>query len=57
MIQRRDFIKSSIGISALMSNSFLYTQAPSEASPISIEERKQRIAKAQELLQKNNMVA
>jgi Xaa-Pro dipeptidase len=57
MIQRRDFIKSSIGISALMSNSFLYTQAPTEALPISIEERKQRIAKAQELLQKNKMVA
>jgi Xaa-Pro dipeptidase len=57
MIQRRDFIKSSIGISALMSNANLYTQAPSEASPISHEERMQRISKAQELLQKNNMVA
>ncbi|MHA8091442.1 M24 family metallopeptidase [Aquirufa regiilacus] len=57
MIQRRDFIKSSIGISALMGNANLYTQAPSEASPISNEERMQRIGKAQELLQKNNMVA
>lgn len=57
MIQRRDFIKSTIGISALMSNANLYTQAPSEASPISNEERMQRIGKAQELLQKNNMVA
>jgi Xaa-Pro dipeptidase len=57
MIQRRDFIKSTIGISALVSNANLYTQAPSEASPISHEERMQRIAKAQELLQKNNMVA
>ena len=57
MIQRRDFIKSTIGISALVSNANLYTQAPSEASPISNEERMQRIAKAQELLQKNNMVA
>ncbi len=57
MIQRRDFIKSTIGISALMSNANLYTQAPSEASPISHEERMQRISKAQELLQKNNMVA
>ena len=57
MIQRRDFIKSTIGISALVSNGNLYTQAPSEASPISHEERMQRIAKAQELLQKNNMVA
>lgn len=57
MIQRRDFIKSSIGISALMGNANLYTQTPSEASPISNEERMQRIGKAQELLQKNNMVA
>lgn len=57
MIQRRDFIKSTIGISALMSNANLYTQAPSEAAPISNEERMQRIGKAQELLQKNNMVA
>ena len=57
MIQRRDFIKSSIGISALMSNASLYTKAPVEASPISVEERLQRISKAQELLQKNNMVA
>ena len=57
MIQRRDFIKSTIGISALMSNANLYTQAPSEASPISNEERIHRIGKAQELLQKNNMVA
>lgn len=57
MIQRRDFIKSSIGISALMGNANLYTQAPSETSPISNEERIQRIGKAQELLQKNNMVA
>ena len=56
MIQRRDFIKSSIGISALMGNANLYTQTPSEASPISNEERMQRIGKAQELLQKNNMV-
>ncbi|MBP6055209.1 MAG: aminopeptidase P family protein [Cytophagaceae bacterium] len=57
MIQRRDFIKSSIGISTLMGNANLYTQAPSETSPISNEERIQRIGKAQELLQKNNMVA
>ena len=57
MIQRRDFIKSSIGISALMSNASLYTKAPVVASPISLEERLQRISKAQELLQKNNMVA
>jgi len=57
MIQRRDFIKSSIGISALMSNASLYTKAPFEASPITIEERLERISKAQELLQKNKMVA
>lgn len=57
MIQRRDFIKSTIGISALMSNASLYTKAPFEASPITIEERLERISKAQELLQKNKMVA
>mgnify|MGYP000493983183 FL=1 len=57
MIQRRDFIKSSIGISALMSNASLYTKAPVQASPISVEERLQRISKAQELLQNNKMVA
>mgnify|MGYP000057648957 FL=1 len=57
MIQRRDFIKSSIGFSALLGTAPLFNSGITEASPISIEERKGRIAKAQELLQKNKMSA
>ncbi len=57
MIHRRDFIKNSIGLSAILSTSPTYNHQIIEASPISIEERQGRIAKAQELLQKNKMVA
>ena len=57
MIQRRDFIKSSLGFSALIGSAPLFNSNITEASPISNEERKGRIAKAQELLQKNKIVA
>lgn len=57
MIQRRDFIKSTIGIGTLISSSSFHLNTSQEVAPISNEERQQRILKAQELLIKNNMVA
>jgi Xaa-Pro dipeptidase len=57
MIHRRDFIKSSIGLSAILSTTPYFSKSITEASPISNEERLARIAKAQVLLQKNNIVA
>ena len=53
MIHRRDFIKSSLGFSALLGTNHLFNSHITEAAPISIEERKGRISKAQELLKKN----
>lgn len=57
MIQRRDFIKSSIGLSTLLSSTSLFSNSIRDAAPISLEERKMRIHKAQELLQQHQMVA